>query len=49
MRVGELCKIHQKEVEKIRGEGNKGLGGKLDQGVGALKMGDWNPLQTMAR
>ena len=25
----------------------KRLGGKLVQGVGALKRGNWNPLQTM--
>ena len=35
-------------MEQERGEGKqrylKGGGGKLDQGVGALKKGGWNPL-----
>ena len=41
-----LSKIPQKGVEQKRGEGNKYLksGGKLGQGVGAIKRGGWNSL-----
>ena len=42
MRVGELSEIPEKGIEQKRGEGKQRFkkGGKLGQGVGALKRGE---------
>ena len=48
VRVGGLSEITLKEVELKTGEGKQRFlkGDKLGQGMGALKIGGWNPLMN---
>ena len=46
MDEGNCLKYLKREWNRKEGRGNKDIkkGGKLGQGVGALKSGSWNPL-----
>ena len=48
MWVGDCLKYLKRGWNRKEGTGNKDLknGGKLDQGMGALKRGGWNPLPS---